>query len=72
MRAGALELPIEEFDTSNGVVARMPEEYFDEVVRAFVATGAASVGCVGHATSHLIDAAALVSFAVEKMERELS
>ncbi len=66
------DLLFEEFDTSSPVVERMPEGYFEEVVRAFVVTGRARVGRVGHATSHVMEASALVSFAVEKMEREPS
>ena len=63
-------LDIEEFDTSEGVVPAMPEDYFDEVVRAFVAAGHARTGRVGGATSQLLSARQLVSFAVEKMERD--
>ncbi len=65
------ELCIEEFDTSRGVVDRMPEAYFDEIVRAFVDAGGAIAGRVGGAKSHVMAARDLVSFAVEKMEREL-
>lgn len=61
---------IEEFDTSEGVVEGMPEAYFDRVVRTFVGNGQGRSGHVGHATAHLLDAATLVAFAVEEMERD--
>ena len=62
---------IEEFDTSDGVVEAMPEGYFGEVMRAFVAAGQAEAGPVGGATALLMSAAGLTRFAVETMEREL-
>ena len=62
---------IEEFDTSDGVVEAMPEGYFGEVMRAFVAAGQAEAGPVGGATALLMSAAGLTRFAVEMMEREL-
>lgn len=67
---GERELTIEEYETSEPIVASMPYAYFDHVVRAYVATGAARVGPVGGATSHLLGAADLVAFAVAMMERE--
>jgi aminoglycoside 3-N-acetyltransferase len=71
VRASGVDLEIEEFDTSDGVVESMPDLYFDQIVREFVAAGRSSIGRVGNATSHLLRASDLVSFAVEKMEREL-
>ena len=62
---------VEEFDTSDGVVEAMPEGYFGDVMRAFVAAGRAEAGPVGGAMALLMSAEALVRFAVEKMEREL-
>lgn len=69
-RAGGADLTIEEFDTSNGVVEAMNEEYFDEVVRAFLAEGGAAEGRVGNATCQLMSAPRLTAFAVARMERD--
>lgn len=69
-RSGDRELSIEEYETSEPIVASMPYAYFDHVVRAFVASGGARIGPVGGATSHLLPAAELVQFAVGMMERE--
>jgi aminoglycoside 3-N-acetyltransferase len=63
-------LRLEEFDTSEPVVAGMPPNYFEQVVRAFLASGAGRSGRVGGAEAHLLPAAALVRFAVDQMERE--
>ncbi|MBC7172621.1 MAG: AAC(3) family N-acetyltransferase, partial [Polyangiaceae bacterium] len=65
-------LDIEEFDTSGGVVAEMPEAYFERIVRAFVDGGHARSGRVGHATAYLFEAAKLVSFAVDELERDFA
>jgi aminoglycoside 3-N-acetyltransferase len=70
VRSGGVELAIEEFDTSQGVVAAMPDAYFDRVVRTFVAKGGCSVNRVGNARSVLLPAVELVAFAVEHMERD--
>jgi aminoglycoside 3-N-acetyltransferase len=63
---------VEEFDTSNGVVAIMPQRYFATVTEAFTATGAVQSGWVGGAQAFVLPAGAFVRFAVEKMEREFT
>jgi aminoglycoside 3-N-acetyltransferase len=70
-RAGEV-LEIEEFDTSEGVVADMPDDYFDVVVRAFIDTGGAVTGPVGDAITHCLDAHALVWFGVSRMEQDFT
>ena len=64
------DIVIEEFDTSNPVVATMPENYFEQLMRAFLADHAIEPRLVGSAPSYLIDARALVRYAKERMERE--
>lgn len=60
---------IEEFDTSEPVVADMPEDAFARLVEAFLAAGRGARGRVGGAESVLVEAAAITAFAVEWMER---
>lgn len=60
---------LEEFDTSSPVVAGQPDDYFADIVRAFLATGAGAQGMVGAAPSLIVDAPAICAFAVEWLER---
>ena len=62
---------IEEFETSEPVVAAMPKDYFAQVTRAFIASGAAGEAEVGGARSQRLPAENFVDFALTKMEREL-
>lgn len=59
----------EEFDTSDPVVDGLADDYFEEVVEDFLATGQGRRGLVGHAPTVLADAPAIVAFAVEWLER---
>ena len=59
----------EEFDTGDPVVEGLAEDYFEELVEDFLATGQGRRGLVGHAPSVLVDAPAIVAFAVEWLER---
>ena len=61
---------IEEFDTSRPVVSAMPERFFASLVEGFLATGRASRGLVGRASSYLLPAKELVSYAVSVIERD--
>jgi aminoglycoside 3-N-acetyltransferase len=58
----------EEFDTSNPVVEGLADDYFEDVVEDFLATGQGRRGLIGHAPSVLVDAAAIVAFAVTWLE----
>lgn len=60
---------IEEFDTSDPVVPGLPDDYFGDIVREFIAVHSSSQGRVGDAPSVLISAAPIVQFAVEWLER---
>ena len=55
-------------DDEHGIVDR---DYFPEVLRAYLATGRASVGRVGAAESELIVAADLLGYATDWMTRNL-
>jgi aminoglycoside 3-N-acetyltransferase len=59
----------EEFDTSDPVVAGLADDYFATVVEAFLASGQGCRGMVGAAPSVLVDAAPIVAFAVEWLEK---
>ena len=59
----------EEFDTSDPVVEGLADDYFEDVVEDFLATGQGRRGLVGHAPSALVDAPAIVAFAVDWLER---
>lgn len=59
---------VEEFDTADPVVDGLPDDYFGEIVSAFVATGQGRRGTVGEADSLLVDAAAVTAFAVRWLE----
>jgi aminoglycoside 3-N-acetyltransferase len=65
-------VPVEEFDT-NDVHPNWPEHFFQQIVEAFIAEHGGSTTCrlgaVGGADSVLMDAAALVAFAVPQMVR---
>ncbi|MCC3765166.1 aminoglycoside 3-N-acetyltransferase [Glycomyces sp. TRM65418] len=59
---------VEEYDTSDPVVAGPPEDYFRLIVEDYLATGAGRRGTVGEADSVLVDAADVVAFAVRWLE----
>jgi aminoglycoside 3-N-acetyltransferase len=59
---------VEEFDTGNPVVDGPPDDYFRLVVEDYLATGAGRRGTIGAAESVLVDAAAIVAFAVAWLE----
>jgi aminoglycoside 3-N-acetyltransferase len=59
---------IEEFDTSDPVIAGLDDDYFATIVSEFLATGRGHTGTVGQAESVLVPAAEIVPFAVEWLE----
>ncbi|MCC7268114.1 MAG: aminoglycoside 3-N-acetyltransferase [Caulobacteraceae bacterium] len=61
---------LEEFDTGDPVVDGLADDYFDTVVRDFLASGQGTQGLVGEAPSLLVDAAAITAFAVDWLVRE--
>lgn len=56
-------------DDSNGIVDYPDGDYFVDILTEFLATGQARVGTVGSARSELFDAADMVEFATEWMNR---
>jgi len=60
---------IEEFDTSEPCVSTLPDNFIEQIVNAYLATGAGCQGKVGRAESILVEAAEIVSFALAWMER---
>lgn len=60
---------IEEFDTSRGIVANA-EEYFKIIVQEYLSSGKGCSGKIGAAESYLFDAADLVKFAIEWLEKK--
>lgn len=59
----------EEFNTGEPIVDGLADDYFEDVVEDFLATGQGRRGLVGHAPSVLVDAPAMVAFAVQWLER---
>jgi aminoglycoside N3'-acetyltransferase len=62
---------VDSLDDSDGIVDHPGEDYFAAILRHYLATGRASVGVVGGATSELIEAADVVEFAVAWMAEHL-
>ena len=58
-------------DDSDGIVDYPGEDYFAQILRAYLATGRAAEGTVGGAQSELIDARDIVEFATAWMEANL-
>jgi aminoglycoside 3-N-acetyltransferase len=58
----------EEFDTSDPVVASLPDDYFALIVEDFLGTGRGVRGKVGAATCVLVPAAEIVPFGVQWLE----
>lgn len=59
---------IEEFDTGDPVVDGLAEDYFAEIVQAFLDSGRGTRGKVGAAESILVDAAPICAFGVDWLE----
>ena len=62
----------EEFDTSDPVVEGLQDDYFEDVVENFFASGQGKRGLIGHAPSVLVEAGAIVRFAVDWLERRFA
>lgn len=63
---------IEEFDTSDPVVDTLPENFIEQIVLAYLATGRGRSGTVGQAQSVLVSAADILPFAIDWVERHTS
>jgi aminoglycoside 3-N-acetyltransferase len=60
---------IEEFNTSEPCIPALPDNFIEQIVTAYLATGAGRQGKVGEADSVLVEAAEIVPFAITWMER---
>jgi aminoglycoside 3-N-acetyltransferase len=62
---------VEEFDTSEPIVAGLADDYCADIVREFLASGQGAQGLVGGAPSVLVEAAPICHFAVQWLERNM-
>ena len=62
---------VECLDDSDGIVDYSEEDYFETILRDYIAAGRAAVGVVGRAPSELIEAADIVAFATTWMATHL-
>ncbi|UZK68299.1 aminoglycoside 3-N-acetyltransferase [Sphingomonas sp. S1-29] len=62
----------EEYESSDAIVSGFSDDYFDDILADFVATGQARAGKVGDADALLIDARAIVAFAAGWIERAVA
>ena len=60
----------EEYDTADPVHIELADDYFGTIVDDFVAAGGGREGLIGKAPSLLLEAAPLVAFAVQWIERQ--
>jgi aminoglycoside N3'-acetyltransferase len=71
-RTGPEVRSVESLDDSDGIVDYPGEDYFEVLLRAYLDTGRARIGTVGHARSEFIDGPDLVEFAVAWMATHLA
>jgi aminoglycoside N3'-acetyltransferase len=69
--AGPQLRTVECLDDSNGIVDHPGEDYFATILKAYVASGRATVGTVGAARSELLDGRDVVDFAIAWMGEHL-
>jgi aminoglycoside N3'-acetyltransferase len=62
---------VESLDDNDGIAHWDGDDYFAVILRAYLATGRATIGTVGGATSELLDAADLLAFGATWMEQHL-
>jgi len=62
----------EEFDTANPVHEKLPEDCFERIARAYLASGRGRRGTVGAADSYLFDGADLVRFGTAWIEQSVN
>ncbi len=63
---------VECLDDTDGIADHPGQDYFAVILRSYHATGRASVGRVGGATSELIEAGDVVEYGIEWMAENLS
>jgi hypothetical protein len=62
---------VDTLDDNDGIVDHPGEDYFELILRSYLASGRATTGLVGRARSELIDAADVVNHAVAWMSDHL-
>ena len=62
----------EEFDTGDPVVPGLDDDYFEDIVEEFLASGEGRRGLIGNAPSVLVQAAPIVRFAVNWLEQRFA
>ncbi len=60
---------LEEYDTSEPCSPRLPEDFIEQIVTTFLATGAGNQGMIGDAASVLVSARDICAFGIEWIER---
>lgn len=58
----------EEYESSKAIVPGFPDDYFRQIVSAFLDTGSGSRGAIGEAAATLVDAGAMVAFGARWIE----
>lgn len=59
----------EEYESSEAIVEGLPDDYFADVLRDFVAAGQGVQGRIGQANALMVEARAVVAFAVQWLEQ---
>lgn len=59
---------MEQFDTTEPVIAGLPDNYIEQIVTAYVASGSGHEGGIGLAPSLLVDAKPMLAFAIQWLE----
>jgi aminoglycoside 3-N-acetyltransferase len=67
--SGPQWIDFEEFDTGDPVNSDLPQNVFEQIATAFLATGRGTTGSVGAAPAYLLPAPELVRFGIEWLER---
>ncbi len=70
--AGPVVRVVDTLDDEEGIADYPDEDYFAAILRSYLAEGRAATGSVGGAGSELIDAADVVDYAVDWMQRHLA
>jgi aminoglycoside 3-N-acetyltransferase len=69
---GPVWVDFEEFDTCDPVASYLPDNVFERIAQDHLAAGFGREGRIGRAVSYLFDAAELVRFGVDWLERDAS
>ncbi len=62
----------EEYESTEAIVAGLPDDYFADVLRDFVGAGQGVTGMVGNAEALMVEARVVTAFAVDWLERRFA